>query len=502
MRIKNIFRNSFFSLLSQLVLLILGFFSQRAMNLYMGTELVGMNGVISNVIAMLSVTELGMCTAIIYHLYWAIAGDDRKEIASLMNLYRKAYHIFAVIITVLGIVLFPFIHLFMKNELYSVTYIRELYGLWLLRTTLSYLLSYKKSLLIASQKEYVVSIVTLLMNTLNYSAVIFLVSFTRKYLLALTLNILVDAGLNLFLSWYVDKKFPYLKTYRRIKTKKTMVEKIAGDLKNIFISKLSTNLLNCTDNLLISGFINVTAAGLYANYSLITQNVTNFLVILSESIQPTIGNLFTEKNYEADYRVLRQLTFLFFFCVSVGASGLYSLITPFVTDFWLTGAYKLERITVLFCITVCILRCMGLPLMIVMGVTGLFVQERNLAIVTTVVNLGVSLLLVKPMGTVGVLLGTCLAFAIQIIYRIVVFFRDYVKRSSRRYVFDFLEYGSLIVLEMLGVQEIIHTVYRRGNVLLFICSVFLCCLLPGAVNLLLYCKSWRLRSLLRLLKRR
>ena len=50
MRIRNLFRNSFFSMLSQFALLILGFFSQRAMNLYMGAELVGMNGVISNVI--------------------------------------------------------------------------------------------------------------------------------------------------------------------------------------------------------------------------------------------------------------------------------------------------------------------------------------------------------------------------------------------------------------------------------------------------------------------
>ena len=133
MRIKNIFKNSFFSLLSQFILLILGFFSQRAMNLYMGKELVGMNGVISNVIAMLSVTELGVCTAIVYHLYWAIAQEDKKEIAALMNLYRRAYHIFALVITALGMLLFPFIHLFMRNELYSVTYIRVLYGLWLLR---------------------------------------------------------------------------------------------------------------------------------------------------------------------------------------------------------------------------------------------------------------------------------------------------------------------------------------------------------------------------------
>ena len=50
-------------MLSQFALLILGFFSQRAMNLYMGAELVGMNGVISNVINILSVTELGISTA-------------------------------------------------------------------------------------------------------------------------------------------------------------------------------------------------------------------------------------------------------------------------------------------------------------------------------------------------------------------------------------------------------------------------------------------------------
>ena len=91
MKIKSLFKNSFFSLLSQLILLLFGFLSQRAMNLYLGTELVGMNGVISNVIAMLSVTELGISTAIVYHLYSALVNKDEQGIAALMNLYRKAY---------------------------------------------------------------------------------------------------------------------------------------------------------------------------------------------------------------------------------------------------------------------------------------------------------------------------------------------------------------------------------------------------------------------------
>lgn len=99
-------------MLSQFALLILGFFSQRAMNLYMGAELVGMNGVISNVINILSVTELGISTAIVYHLYGALARKDEAEIASLMNLYRKAYHVFAVLVFAAGMAVLPFIHLF------------------------------------------------------------------------------------------------------------------------------------------------------------------------------------------------------------------------------------------------------------------------------------------------------------------------------------------------------------------------------------------------------
>ena len=195
MKIKSLFKNSFFSLLSQLILLLFGFLSQRAMNLYLGTELVGMNGVISNVIAMLSVTELGISTAIVYHLYSALVNKDEQEIAALMNLYRKAYYMFAVILAVLGLMITPFVHLFMKNEIYSIGYVRVLYLLWLL---------------IADQNEYIVSIVTILTNIIGYSAIILFATFTREYLPALAAGIIGDTVLNLFVNHYVDCKYPFL----------------------------------------------------------------------------------------------------------------------------------------------------------------------------------------------------------------------------------------------------------------------------------------------------
>ena len=145
MRLKNIFRNSFFALLSQLLLILIGFVSQRVMNLTMGEELVGMNSVISNIIGILSVSELGISTSIVYHLYKALADKDDEKIASLMNLYRRAYYIFAVVITFSGLCVMPFVHLFLRDNSFSLSYIRLIYSLWLMRTVLSYLLSYKNS---------------------------------------------------------------------------------------------------------------------------------------------------------------------------------------------------------------------------------------------------------------------------------------------------------------------------------------------------------------------
>ena len=84
MRLKNVIKNSFFNIISQIVLIIVGFFSQRVLNLKIGEELVGMNSVISNILSLLSVSELGISSAIIFHLYRALAEQNEEQIAGLM----------------------------------------------------------------------------------------------------------------------------------------------------------------------------------------------------------------------------------------------------------------------------------------------------------------------------------------------------------------------------------------------------------------------------------
>lgn len=494
MRLKNVVKNGFFNIISQCILILVGFFSQRVMNLKIGEELVGMNGVISNILALLSVSELGISSAIVFHLYRALAEKNEKQIANLMKLYRKAYGIFAAFISTVGLCILPFVHLFFNESSFSLSYVRVVYLLWLIRTVLSYLLSYKRSLLIADQKEYIVTIFVLLANVINYSSIIILLQFTKNYPLVLLLNILVEVVINVWISRYVDKKYPYLKTLGKQPVERATFQQIMADIKNIFVTRLCSKLLVSTDSMIISSFVSVVKVGLYSNYCLITQSLINIMLALTNALKPSVGNMFVEDNQKKNYEVLRQITFVFFLLVAVCCTCLFSMITPFVTEFWLDEKYGLSTSVVIFCVINFGLITIGYPLELVMGVTGLFQKEKNLSIATAVTNLVLSLLLVKPLGIVGVQIGTAAAYLVQIFYRTKIFFGEYLHFKAAQYARELLQYVLLVFLETLAGYYIVTAFYQPGSFFSFILAGMVCVVVPCLSNLLLYCRSWRLKS--------
>lgn len=500
MRIKNAFRNSFFSVISQIILIIVGFFYQRVMNLRLGEELVGMNGVIYSIISLLSVTELGISTAVIFHLYRALAKQDEKLIASLMNLYRKAYTIFFIIITVLGLCVLPFVHLVMKENNFSLGYIRLIYILWLLRTSLSYLLSYKRSILIADQKEYIVSIGLLITNVLNYSLIILIVELCQNYPLALGLNIVLEIIMNIIIAKYVDKKYSYLRLLRKEPLQEKVTKKVFGDVKDTFVTRISTTLLVSTDSLIISGFISLGTVGLYSNYCMITQSLTNVFFSLSNALQPTVGNMFTECDHEKEYGVLRQITFIFFWITSFCATSLLTLMTPFVSDIWLGKAYVLEFGIVIWCVINFYTNIITMPLNMMMGVTGLFKKERNISVVAAIINLVLSLILVQFLGLVGVLLGTFAAYLVQTVSRMRVLIIQYMKMQCKKYVCELLNYIVVSVIEVVTVYYVSQYIYINANLINFCVLMLLCVIVPNGLNLLLFFKTWRFQTIFGMLR--
>ena len=57
----------------------------------LSADYLGVNGLFGNILSMLSLTELGIGTAMIYALYKPVAQEDEKKIASYMRVYGTAY---------------------------------------------------------------------------------------------------------------------------------------------------------------------------------------------------------------------------------------------------------------------------------------------------------------------------------------------------------------------------------------------------------------------------
>ena len=487
-------------MLAQIILIAIGFCSQRVVNYRMGEELVGMNSVISNIIALLSVSELGISTAIVFHLYRAMAEQNERRIAELMNLFRWAYCVFAGVISLFGLAVLPFVHVFLKVQRYSVGYIRVLFFLWMLRTVLSYLLSYKRSVLIADQKEYIASIAALFANAMNYLLIIFIVSRFGNYLAAMACGIGADACTNLWLIRYVNRRYPFLKTLSDLRPPVEMVKTVVKDLKNIFVSKVSEKILISTDSLIISAFVSVAMVGLYSNYTMISQSLINIVTALSLAIQPTIGHMFLDKDMGKDYKVFRQISFIFFLIASFASVSLLALMTPFVADVWLGQSFGLPQGIILCTALNFFLYTLGLPLEMMMGVTGLFRKERNLSIAVALVNLVISISLAGPLGVMGVLIGTTASYLVRMVYRIHVLFRLYMKQKVLPIVWDTILFVAVTGLEAAAVLWLKGQFYTSGTAAQFLLLMAVCVLVPNGCNVLLFCKSRRAASILEMAK--
>lgn len=497
MRVKNLMRNSLFGMLGQALLIGFGFVCQRVLNMKLGEALVGLNSVISNILAILSVSELGIATAVVYNLYHALAMHDEQEIAGLMNLYRKAYYVFATVIMLLGLGVLPFLQLFLRENPFTLGYVRVVYLLWLIRTVAAYLLSYRRSILIADQQEYIVSIASLIANVFDYSVIIVMVQITGDFIVPLALNIVFDSISNLWISWYVDRKYPFLRKLRKIPLDLGLRRKVFHNVKNIFASHLADKLLVATDNVIISSFISVAFVGLYNNYCLITNALTNITRALANAIQPSMGTLFV-KDHKQGGQLLRLVTFIFFLIAVSTGCAVFTVIQPFVRDVWLDGSYLLSQNTVAACVVNYFLLLLSLPLTMVMGVTGLFEKERNIALLSATCNMLLSLGLVKVCGIYGVLLGTFVAYILQMSYRTYVFHRIYLASPMRSYVLDLMQYLMLGCVEVLLVYLLKDMIYGAGGLARLCLLAVFAAGLPFVINVVLFCRSWRLRSIVTL----
>lgn len=90
-RSKNAKRNSFWGLMSSLLSILLPFLVRTILIKELGAEYLGLSGLLTSILTVLNITELGFGTAIVYTMYKPLAEDNVELLCALLNYYRGIY---------------------------------------------------------------------------------------------------------------------------------------------------------------------------------------------------------------------------------------------------------------------------------------------------------------------------------------------------------------------------------------------------------------------------
>ena len=184
-RTSNSLKNMAFGVGSQMLSILLGFFTRWMFIALLGKEYLGVSGLFTNVLSLLSLANLGFDTAIIYSLYKPLAEGDMVTVKGYMRVYKRVYRAVGATVFVFGCILMPFLPHLIKGTVTIPESIYVIYFLFLTQSASSYLFSYKQSLLTASQQNRINSlyhsIFMVLRNLGEMVVLLFFHAYIRAY---------------------------------------------------------------------------------------------------------------------------------------------------------------------------------------------------------------------------------------------------------------------------------------------------------------------------------
>lgn len=487
-RIENTSKNFVFSLLATIITAVTSFVSRTVFIYTIGVDYLGASSLFTNILSMLSLTELGISSAIGFSLYAPLAHNDVPTIKSLMRFYKKAYQVIALVITVLGLSLLPFLKYIIKDP-GNIQHIPFIYIVFLYNTVISYLFTYKTTLLAADQRGYVMTNMTSFISIITVAIQTVVLLLFRNYFIYLILGAVINTVQWYFINRRIFKLYPYLKEKNALPLDQESKKVITKNVKAMVFHKFGELCINQTDNIIISSFISITAVGIYNNYYMVIGIINRFAQSIFSAATASLGNLIATESNERRYEVFKRYNFLGFWVFGWTGICLLILLNPFV-ELWLGKEFLIDNLTLGLVMLNYYLVGMRVTIGNVKMAAGLYAQDQWAPIAQAVINLVVSIWGAVNLGLAGVFLGTVVSsVAIPCWYRPVIVYKYAFQRPVKEYFTRYALYFAVVVMNLLLVAGINHWVIDAFIVnayLSFVLKMFVCAIIPNVVIVLLF----------------
>ena len=456
----------------------------------LGIQYTGVSTLFTDILNMLALAELGIGHAITFALYKPIKEQDHARIAALMNFYKTAYRLIAGFVLIAGLCCLPFLPYMVRD----VPDIREnislIFVLYVVNSASSYLLVYKSTLLTASERRYVISKVNIVFSFLRMVMECVVLLLFKNFILYLLIGIVESLCRNFVISKRADHYFPELSGRHDEKMTGEETKRLLGDVGALALYRMCNIVLNSTDSIVIAAApaLGVISVGFLGNYRMLVNTVDSVITQFFYSVTPSLGTMAVGNTGERQYQVFRTMNFITFWCACFCSASLLSLSTPFITDIWLGKKYVLPMSILGILVLNLYINTMTRPCNSVRNANGLFVEGYYRPVIMAVLNIGLDLLLVRPMGVAGVLLATGIArVSTQLWYDPWLAYARVFRKPFLEYVKSFCAYTFVTLLACALTFFLCRGVGVVGNVYCsFLLKVLICLLVPNLLVILFF----------------
>ena len=443
-RVVNSTRNIVVTVVCQLTTLLFSFVTRTFFIRWLGSEYLGLNGLFSSILSVLSMADLGFGAAISFALYKPIAGNDTEKIKSLVQYFKKIYRVIAVIVAILGAGCIPFLK-YIVNSSVSINAVLYVYALQLANTVVSYLCVYKSTLLMADQRVYITKIINsvfLLIANVVQIAVLFVF---RSYAGYLIVQLCATVGSNVAITIISDRVYPFLKE-PAAPVDNTLKNDIISGVKSLFIYRIAGITLTTTDNILISMLISTSVVGVYSNYTLISGSLAGIVALVFDAVMGSIGSLTAQENINNSKKNFETIQLMCFWIYALISICLFLLLDDFIR-IWIGEKYVLGKI-------VCLMIVLSIYIPGIMKVvaafrdtTGLYAETKYVFVVASAINLVLSVVLGKVIGLVGILAATSISRLLTSVpYEPYILYKLYFKQQVRSYYISQVKYLVILIV--------------------------------------------------------
>ncbi len=498
-RSKQAAKNVSAAMLGQVSNIILNFVCRTIFIYTLGIEYLGVNGLFTNILTVMSLAELGIGEAITYKMYQPVAQGDHEKVKTFMNFYRKAYWLIGTIVFCCGLGLMPFLEYLIKDvenlNIHLLENIRLIYFLFLFNTASTYFFAYRKLIIVTDQKGYIDTYNRYLFLFLQNVVQIGVLLLLKDFIVYLLVKIVMDFLANVNIAHKATKMYPYI-TEQAQPMQQEEKREIFKQTSAMILHKIGGVVCGSgTTTLLISAFINIAAVGLYSNYTTVIAIPQTFLAYFFVPLTASVGNLVSTTERTHVKKTFDKMWLMNFWLYGFAAICLFMLLNDFIGKVWITEDYLLSVGVVFFAVLNFYLTGMRQTVSAFKSTSGLFWNDRYRPIAEAAVHLGASVVLWKLLKLEGIIIGPTVSLLTTTVWvEGIIVYKNVL--GEKRYKFFLTYLGYLVCLGVVGVATYFATAWITVNgIWTFLLKAGICVAVVNLCFLLVFCKTKAFRDL-------